>query len=1210
MVDWLIAWGVTQAVGFAFKPILEDLAKDAAKDWAKDLFKDSLKNVIKLPNKEPLDIAAGKALKEFLQLVQDELEDAEISEEQLKAYTKPLKQFLKDKSVKEILGSAFQDDCQVLETRTLANIWYRLNLLALPDEFNWERVGKRYLKKVKAIVRESDELRSILDSQNLEAIQQNTKELTGIVPEFDLRRYQEGLQERYGNLNLDSLDTSIYDYREKLKVWQVFVAQNVRECQEYLPQVYDIPKEHQRRLRESNQLEAEIDTQEWERYKQVYYQQPIRSVLDIVNELQNSPYVVILGDPGSGKSTLLQYIALNWARTPLNNVIYQPIPLLIELRAYIRNRNSGQCKDFLEFFHNGNVICHLNQHQLHEQLKAGKVLVMFDGLDEVFDPAQREEVITDIHRFTNEYPNVRVIATSRIIGYKPQRLRDAQFRHFLLQDLESEQIQDFLYRWHELTFTDETDKVRKRERLQQAINTSSAIGELGGNPLLLTMMAILNRHQELPRDRSELYNQASRLLLHQWDVEQKLLENPRIDSVTIDYKDKQAMLRQVAYHMQAADKGLAGNLISANDLEKILTGYLKNIEVSQPRTIARLLIEQLRSRNFILCFLGADSYGFVHRTFLEYFCACEFVERFGKRGIEGGLTLEELKTEVFGKHWQDESWHEVLRLIVGMIDTSFAGEVINYLMALDGEAEKFIHLFLAAECLLEVRNSSIVGATATQLLNQLKGLTKYDLNYYYKPFLDQEETMLVYTIRSQSVTAVATTWKDHPDTLPLLKQWAQADNDSDVRRTAVQELARGWKDHPDTLPLLKQRAQADNDSDVRRTAVQELARGWKDHPDTLPLLKQRAQADNDSDVRRTAVQELARGWKDHPDTLPLLKQRAQADNDSDVRRTAVQELARGWKDHPDTLPLLKQWAQADNDSDVRRTAVQELARGWKDHPDTLPLLKQRAQADNDSDVRRTAVQELARGWKDHPDTLPLLKQWAQADNDSDVRRTAVQELARGWKDHPDTLPLLKQWAQADNDSDVRCTAVQELARGWKDHPDTLPLLKQWAQADNDSDVRRTAVQELARGWKDHPDTLPLLKQWAQADNDSDVRCTAVQELARGWKDHPDTLPLLKQWAQADNDSDVRRTAVQKLARGWKDEPWVFEFLYNVALNDPFECQEDWETNPRQIALEIIIKQYPNHPQTLPLLQDRSENDPDEKVREFANEKLAELEKEN
>jgi predicted NACHT family NTPase len=131
--------------------------------------------------------------------------------------------------------------------------------------------------------------------------------------------------------------------------------------------------------------------------------------------LQVTRYIVILGDPGSGKSTLLQYIALNWARTPLNNVISQPIPLLIELRSYSRDRTSGQCKDFLEFFHKGSVICRLNQHELHEWLKAGKVLVLFDGLDEVFDPAQREEVITDIHRFTNDYPNVRVIVTSRIV---------------------------------------------------------------------------------------------------------------------------------------------------------------------------------------------------------------------------------------------------------------------------------------------------------------------------------------------------------------------------------------------------------------------------------------------------------------------------------------------------------------------------------------------------------------------------------------------------------------------------------------------------------------------------------------------------------------------------------------------------------------------------------------------------------------------------
>jgi predicted NACHT family NTPase len=1090
MLDWLAIWGVSQAVGVVVYPILQDLAKEGAKDFAKEFFKDSLKHVL-LREKDPRQVAAGNAIKQFLQLVQQELQDAEVSEAQLQQYTKPLKEFINNKSVKEILGSAFKDDSQVLDTKTLAKTWYQLNLSpVLPEEFDWELVGKLYRKKVKAIIRELPELRAILDSRNLEAIQQNTQELAGIPTEFDLRRYQEGIRERYGNLNLDSLDTSVYDYREKLKVWQVFIAQDVRECQEFLPQVYEIPKEHQKRLRESNELEVDVDPEQWERYKQVYYQQPVRSVLDVVNEMQSdrlppqpplvrgeqdcsavsslvrgeqespslrkveeqdfppvpplargvrgvdsSRYIVILGDPGSGKSTLLQYIALNWARTPLNNVIEQPIPLLIELRTYSRDRISGQCKDFLEFFHKGSVICRLNQRQLHEQLKAGKVLVMFDGLDEVFDPVQREEVITDIHRFTNDYPNVRVIVTSRIIGYKPQRLRDAQFRHFMLQDLESEQIQDFIYRWHELTFTDEADKVRKRERLQQAIKTHSAIGELAGNPLLLTMMAILNRNQELPRDRPELYNQASRVLLHQWDVEQKLLENPRIDSVAIDYKDKQAMLRQVAYHMQAAQKGLAGNLIRGDDLEKILTGYLKSIEVSQARTVARLLIEQLRSRNFILCFVGADSYAFVHRTFLEYFCASEFVERFGKRGLEGGLTLEELKTEVFGKHWQDESWHEVLRLIVGMIDTSFAGEIIEHLVSQNGEKEKFINVLLGAKCFSEVRNRNALTAVDAKLLKHLRDLSKFE-------------------------------------------------HSRRVQKEAIQALARIWKDFSETLPWLKSCVQFDADPNVRTVVMQELARDWKDDPETLSIVKTRAESDEYLLVRQAALQEVAKGWKDNPNTLSWLKTRAQSDESSVVRLEAVREVAKGWRDDCNTLPWLKTRTQFDKSLAVQQEAAKELAKAWKDEPGIFELLYHRA---------------------------------------------------------------------------VNVSSQNEFF--FRDSP------------------RQAALEVIIEYYPDHLQTFPLLHNLAENDPDEQVRWFVMQELAKGWK----------------------------------DESGVFELLYNRAINALSEHRNYLfgylqENNPRQLALEIIIKQYPNHPQTLPLLQDRAENDPDEKVREFAREKLADLEK--
>ncbi|MCP2732342.1 NACHT domain-containing protein, partial [Limnofasciculus baicalensis] len=931
MLDWLVAWGVSSAVGFAFKEVLAPLAKGALEDYTKDFFKERIKDFTGLFEKDTLQTVTGKALKEFLALVQDKLAEADVPEEDLPQYVKPLKQFITNPRVRGILGGAFAENSHHSHYSALPIIWQELNLLALPDGFNWELVTKLYLKKVKALIRESDELREIFDSQQLAAIAENTRELAGIIPAFDLRQYQEGILEKYGNLKLDSLDTDGAAYN-RLKLWKIFIPQNVRFVDGLLPQVYQLPKEHLRRMRDSKDIEGDIEEVDLERYRRAYGEQAICSVLDIINDKPNHRYLVILGDPGAGKSSLLQYLALNWANSPLNNVISLPIPLLIELRTYMRNRDNGNCHNFLEFFHQSSgAISHLNQHQLQEQLKTGKVLVMFDGLDEVFDPGKREDVITDIHRFTNEYPNVQVIVTSRVIGYKPQRLRDAEFHHFMLQDLDEKQIEHFVYRWHELTFSDEADKLRKKERLQRAINTSKAIQELAGNPLLLTMMAILNRNQELPRDRAELYNQSSRLLLHQWDVERALIEDARLEPNTIDYKDKQAILRLVAYQMQGNTKGLAGNLISATDLERIITDYLKTIEVSQARILARVLRNQLRSRNFILCDLGADYYAFIHRTFLEYFCAWEFVWQFKETQT---LSLTQLKEEVFGKHWQDESWHEVLRLIIGMVESSFGGEIIEYLRSQSGESEKFANVFLAADCLSEVRNRNLIADTDGELLVQIKGLTKYDLSYSYEKYGD--EAKLVREIRVKAVNAIAINWQDDPNTLPWLKERVTNDDNSAVRYAAVEQIVFGWQDDSDTLPLLKQTVTSDYNSIVRYVAVRQIAFNWQDDPDILPLLKKWATSHDDEFVRQAAVQGIAEEWKDDPDTLPLLKERVTNDDHWAVRRAAVEAIAEGWKDAPDTLPLLKEWVTNDDDSFVRLAAVEAIAEGWKDAPDTLP----------------------------------------------------------------------------------------------------------------------------------------------------------------------------------------------------------------------------------------------------------------------------------
>ena len=175
MTDWLVIWEVTQGVGFLFKPILEDLAKDAAKDYIKDFFKTSLGNVIKdLINKEPLQKAIGKAITEFLELVQQELEYADVDENQLKRYISPFERFLKNESVRQTLGSAF--DSKTIDTKILADVAKEI-IPTLPPNFGWSRVAKIYERKVKAIRMNSEELRKILDSENLDKLVNQNDEI-------------------------------------------------------------------------------------------------------------------------------------------------------------------------------------------------------------------------------------------------------------------------------------------------------------------------------------------------------------------------------------------------------------------------------------------------------------------------------------------------------------------------------------------------------------------------------------------------------------------------------------------------------------------------------------------------------------------------------------------------------------------------------------------------------------------------------------------------------------------------------------------------------------------------------------------------------------------------------------------------------------------------------------------------------------------------
>ena len=152
----------------------------------------------------------------------------------------------------------------------------------------------------------------------------------------------------------------------------------------------------------------------------------------------------------------------------------------------------------------------------------GRVLVVFDGLDELFDPWPAATVTHRITGFAARYPGARVLVTSRHVGYQRARFDAAGFGHQMLQDLDG--------RRSACSRSAGTASPVPAGRRGGPLAASAAhrdrgsrsVRELAGNPLLLTILAVIGRRPRTAAGPAHLYNHAVTVLVEHWEVSKHL----------------------------------------------------------------------------------------------------------------------------------------------------------------------------------------------------------------------------------------------------------------------------------------------------------------------------------------------------------------------------------------------------------------------------------------------------------------------------------------------------------------------------------------------------------------------------------------------------------------------------------------------------------------------------------------------------------------
>ncbi|UNU25464.1 NACHT domain-containing protein [Microcoleus vaginatus HSN003] len=399
--------------------------------------------------------------------------------------------------------------------------------------------------------------------------------------------------------------------------------------------------------------------------------------------------MAVLGAPGSGKTTLLRYLTQTYA-TKQQRKVHRKAPKLIPILLYLRDVRQ-------EIVNNNQLtLAELITQQIQQQqqkyglenpppnwfaekIRQNECLVMLDGLDEVADKTQRQQVSRWVDQQMQRYPDTAFILTSRPFGYKTARLQQ-DVTVLEVQPFNLKQMEQFIGSWYleteVISHAGQDDAGVRGEAKQQAddlikrIKNSKPLADMAVNPLLLTMIATVHRRgSALPGKRVELYKEICQVLLERRQRAKNIAE-------PLTATQKQSVLQVLAFELmqqKTREFKLSDGINLIKDKLADVAGSGANPDefIQQVRDVSGLLVEK-----------EVGVYEFAHLSFQEYLAAVQIKESNQESLLIGNIN----------QSW----WAETIRLYAAQ---SNASNLIRTILAMPSPSVE--EMALAYDCLDE-----------------------------------------------------------------------------------------------------------------------------------------------------------------------------------------------------------------------------------------------------------------------------------------------------------------------------------------------------------------------------------------------------------------------------------------------------------------------------------------------------------------------------